>query len=181
MEDLGQIRKLRRRLGITQQQLARMSGTSQSLIAKIESGRVDASYSKVMAIIGALEKAQMRNEKKAGEIMHRGVETASASETLHSAAAKMRRLGISQLPVEQNGKLVGSICEEQIVGLYSSNPRKMSSLRVSEVMGDCLPAASPSTPLPAVVSLLRYHPAVLVMEKGRLAGIITKADLLKTI
>ena len=181
MEDLKWIGERRRRLGLTQQQLARLGGVSQSLVAKIEAGRVDAAYSKVRAIIEALERQQAASEKTAREIMHAGVEAISPSQTLHAAAQAMRRRNISQLPIVEDGRATGSISEEIILGKFSSDPKRMSSLRVSDAMGEAFPAALPSTPISAVATLLRHHPAVLVMEKGRIAGIITKADLLKAI
>ena len=181
MEDLKWIGERRRRLGLTQQALARLAGVSQSLVAKIEAGRVDAAYSKVRAIIEALERQQASSEKAAKEIMHPGVDALSPSETLHAAAQLMRKRGISQMPVVEGGKAVGSISEELILAKFSSEPKRMASMRVAEAMGDAFPAALPSTPISAVAALLRHHPAVLVMEKGRILGIITKADLLKAI
>ena len=74
MEDLTLIKELRKRLGMTQHRLARLSGVSQSLIAKIESGRVDPAYSKAKSIISALQREQFSSEKKAKDIMHAGVE-----------------------------------------------------------------------------------------------------------
>ena len=181
MEDLTVIKELRRRLGITQHSLAKMSGVSQSLVAKIESGRIDPAYSKVKSIIEALRREQFSSEKKAKDIMHQGVETVSAGETLHAAAAAMRRKGISQLPVADGKQVVGSITEQTIVANFTAEPKKLSTLRVREVMEDAFPTALPSTPVSAVAALLHHYPAVLVMDKGEIAGIITKADLLKTI
>lgn len=181
MEDLRWIGEQRRKLGLTQQALARGAGVSQSLIAKIESGRVDAAYSKVRCIIEALEREKSSKEMLAREIMHTGVETISEGETLHAAARAMQKLSISQMPVTDGKSVVGNISEEQILEKFSSDPKRMASLRVGEVMGEAFPSALPSTPVSAIASLLRHHPAVLVMEKGRIAGIITKADILKTI
>jgi predicted transcriptional regulator len=44
MDETKFIGPTRRKLGITQHQLARMAGVSQSLVAKIEAGSVDAAY-----------------------------------------------------------------------------------------------------------------------------------------
>ncbi|MCX6773312.1 MAG: CBS domain-containing protein [Candidatus Micrarchaeota archaeon] len=181
MESLTFIREQRRKSGMTQHQLARAAGVSQSLIAKIESGRIDAAYSKVKAILEALDRTQLTAEKTAGEIMHTGIETVSPSESLHAVAQAMRKHSISQMPVVEAKQLVGAITEQAILSHFSSEPKKMATLRVSDAMEDAFPTALPSTPISAVASLLRHHSAVLVMEKGKIAGIITKADLLKTI
>jgi predicted transcriptional regulator len=181
MEEIRWIADARRKLGITQHQLAKMAGVSQSLIAKIEAGKIDPAYSKATRIIETLERQKSAKEKTAAELMHTGIEVISAGETLHSAAQKMRKLSISQLPVVEGKQAVGSISEQTVLANFSSGPKKMANLRVSEVMDDAFPTTLPSTPVSAVAALLRHYPAVLVMERGKIAGIITKADLLKTI
>jgi predicted transcriptional regulator len=181
MEDLSWIGEKRRKLGITQQQLARLAGVSQSLIAKIESGRIDPAYSKAKSITAALEREGFAKEKTARDIMHSGIQTVSADEPLHSAAAKMRKLSISQLPVVDGKQVVGSITEQTILAHFSADPKKMARLQVREVMGEAFPSALPSTPISAVAELLRHYSAVLVSQRGEPVGIITKADLLKTI
>ena len=181
MEEILLIRDKRKRLGITQQALAKLAGVSQSLIAKIESGRIDPAYSKVKSIISALEREQFASEKTAKDIMHTGIETASARETLHFAAGRMRKRSISQMPVVDGKRVVGSISEQAVLSHFSSDPKKISRLTVGEAMEQSFPAALPSTPISAVAALLKHYPAVLVMDRGDIAGIITKADLLKTI
>jgi predicted transcriptional regulator len=181
MDNVSWIGEKRRKLGITQQKLAKMAGVSQSLIAKIESGRIDPAYSKVTSITEALEREQFSKEKTAKDIMHTGIETVSAGENLHSAAAKMRKHSISQMPVLDSNRVVGSISEEIVLLHFPSDPKKIAHLLVGEVMAEAFPSALPLTPISAVAALLRHYPAVLVMERGSIAGIITKADLLETI
>lgn len=181
MEDIAWIKDKRKRLGITQQHLAKMAGVSQSLIAKVESGRIDPAYSKVKSITEALEREQFSKEKCAKDIMHTGIETVSAGETLHSAAQKMRKRGISQMPVVEGKTVVGSISEQAVLAHFTVDPKKISRLTVAEAMEQAFPTALPSTPISAVAALLKHYPAVLVMDRGSIAGIITKADLLKTI
>jgi predicted transcriptional regulator len=113
--------------------------------------------------------------------MHTGAETIPADETLHSAAALMRKKGISQMPVSDGKKIVGSITEQTIVANFTPEQKKLSSLLVREAMGEAFPSALRTTPVSAIAALLHHYPAVLVMDKGEIAGIITKADLLKTI
>ena len=158
-----------------------MTGVSQSLIAKVEGGRIDAAYSKVKRIIEALERLRFSKEKSARELMHTGTICVAPSESLHAAAALMRKRSISQLPVSEGKRVVGSISEQGIIARFSEDPKKVAALRVSDAMEEAFPTALPSTPLSAIASLLRHYPAVLVMERGEVAGIITKADLLKAI
>lgn len=181
MDEVALIKDKRKKLGITQQSLARMAGVSQSLIAKIESGRIDPAYSKVKSITEVLEREQFSKERCAKDIMHAGIETVSASETLHSAAAKMRKHSISQMPVVEGKQVVGSLSEQSVISHFASDPKKIARLTVSEAMEQPFPTALIATPISAIAALLRHYPAVLVMDRGNIAGIITKADLLKTI
>ncbi|MCX6771146.1 MAG: CBS domain-containing protein [Candidatus Micrarchaeota archaeon] len=180
MEEASFIGKERRRLGLTQHQLAKMAGVSQSLVAKVESGSVDAAYSKIKALLEALERASLSGERTAREIMHAGIKSVAPSDTLHAASAAMRKLSISQLPVVEAGRVVGSLTEASILACFSER-KDIAKTRVSEVMDEAFPNVLPSTPISSVASLLRHHPAVLVLEKGEIAGIITKADILRAI
>ena len=69
MQSLETIALRRRALGLTQSQLAGLSGVSQSYIAKLEAGKIEPSYSKVQAIFEALFELEQGRETKAGEIM----------------------------------------------------------------------------------------------------------------
>lgn len=48
-------------------------------------------------------------------------------------------------------------------------------------MDDPLPQVSPGTDINTLSSLLEHNKAVLIIEKGRVEGIVTKADLLKVV
>jgi transcriptional regulator with XRE-family HTH domain len=52
--DAGQfVREARRKAGITQEVLAKRAGVSQSLVARIERGDVDASFSRMLQLVRA--------------------------------------------------------------------------------------------------------------------------------
>ena len=181
MESLAWIKQERRKLGITQQELSALAGVSQSLIAKVESGKLDPSYSNAQRIIGALRNAARNDEKVASDIMHADVASVTLETTLHAAAAIMRKMAVSQLPVMEKGKVVGGISEQAVLRQFSENPRRTAGTKVADAMEDSFPTALPSTPISAIAALLRHYPAVLVIKRGEIAGIITKADLLKAI
>ena len=63
-----EIPKLRKQLGVTQAELAGLAGVSQALIAKIESGRIDPSFSKAKALSETLLGLQRKSTKKTKEI-----------------------------------------------------------------------------------------------------------------
>ncbi|MEM4554494.1 MAG: CBS domain-containing protein [Candidatus Anstonellaceae archaeon] len=180
MEDLRLIKELRLKLGITQQQLARAAGVSQSLLAKIEAGKVEPTYSKALRIIQAIKGMQCQKEKKAKDIMHCGVEIAYVGQPLHQAISKMRKKNISQLAVSDGKKIIGSLSEQGIVKRLSSG-QDLSSAKVADVMDEAFPTVLPDAPISSITPLLQHYPAVLVLKKGEVIGIITKADILKAL
>jgi len=181
LPELSEIPKRRRMLGLTQRELARLAGVSQSLIAKLESGRVNPSYTKVKAIFDALERLQVRREVRAGEICHSEVVGIQKDEPVSKAVQLMRRFGYSQLPVFDGDRPIGSISEKTILRqiLDGKSLRQISALPVRDVMDEEFPQVGEDAPLSLISNLLHVYPAVLVTRRGRVTGIITKADLLK--
>ncbi len=181
LPSLEEVGRKRRIAGFTQQQLARLAGVSQSLIAKLESGKIDPSYTKVKAIFDALERLQTEAEVRAEEVLHSEVIGIQKSDTVSKAVQTMAEHEISQLPVFDGEHSVGSISEKTIIGKVSAGKdlSQISRLSVGEVMEEAFPQVGEDAPLPLISSLLQVYPAVLISTKGKVIGIVTKADLLK--
>ena len=173
----------RRKLGLTQSQLANMAGVSQSYIAKLEAGKIEPSYIKVKAIFESLDKLERKKEVQASEIMNKNIVGINASSTINEAVEKMRDHGYSQLPVMEGDKPIGGLSERTVLEkiLNPSDEINPSSLKVREIMEESFPQVADDAPLTLLSSLLKYYPAVLVQNKGNIVGIITKADLLGTL
>ena len=173
----------RRKLGLTQSQLANMAGVSQSYIAKLEAGKIEPSYMKVKAIFESLDKLERKKEVQASEIMNKNIVGIDASSTINEAVEKMRDHGYSQLPVMEGDKPIGGLSERTVLEkiLNPSDEINPSSLKVREIMEESFPQVADDAPLTLLSSLLKYYPAVLVQNKGNIVGIITKADLLGTL
>lgn len=176
MNKISEIKSVRRALGITQNELAKLSGVSQSLIARIESGGVDPAYSKVEKIFDALEKIKKPKEMRAGDIMKKHMISVSSKETVIKAAGIMKRYNISQLPVVDKASVVGLVSERGITHTVSERPKF-----VRDIMEDAPPLVNINTPLDAITHLLDHNYAVLVTDDGKIKGIITRADLLKLV
>jgi predicted transcriptional regulator len=181
LPSLEEVGRKRRIVGLTQQQLARLAGVSQSLIAKLESGKIDPSYTKVKAILDALERLHTETEVLAEEVVHEGVISIQKSELVSKAVQTMAEHGISQLPVFVGERSVGSISEKTIVGKVSAGKdlSQISKLPVGDVMEEAFPQVGEDAPLPLISSLLQVYQAVLISTKGKVVGIVTKADLLR--
>ncbi|MFH1450914.1 MAG: CBS domain-containing protein [archaeon] len=176
---LESIQKRRKILGLTQAQLAEKAEVSQSMIAKIEAGKLSPSYENATAIFDALDSLEKEKSLKASKIMHKEVITVKSSDYIEDVIKILKQKGISQLPVFQGNHLVGLVSEKEIVENLSIPD--LGSNRVSLIMKEAPPTISEDTPVKIVSELLRYAEIVLVYRKAELAGVITKADLLKTI
>jgi len=181
LPSLEEVAKKRRRLDLTQKQLAKLAGVSQSLIAKLESKKIDPSYTKVKAIFDALERLEIKTEVHAGEVLHPGVVAVQKREPVSKAVRLMTDHGYSQLPVFDGEHAVGSISEKTILGQVSAGKdlAQVSKLPVGDIMEEAFPQVGEDAPLPLISSLLQVYPAVLISKKGKVVGIVTKADLLK--
>lgn len=173
------IKKLRLELNLTQNVLAKRAGVSQPLIARIESGDVDPRLSTLNKIFNVFDEA--RKEKiDVRRIMHPSVIHTSSDRSLEDAARIMEEHGFSQMPVIDNGVPVGSISTDQIVhSMTDHDHRKVSHLLVRNIMGDSFPTISPTTDANTVSRILEKNPAVLVLETGKVIGVVTKHDIMK--
>lgn len=181
LPSLEDIARKRRILGLTQNRLAKLAGVSQSLIAKLESGKIDSSYTKVKAILDVLNQLEIKMDVHAREILHSEVVGVQKSDAVSKAVSLMMEHGYSQLPVFDGEHAVGSVSEKTILSQVSAGKdlSHVSTLSVEEVMDESFPQVGEDAPLPLISSLLQVYPAVLVSKKGKVVGIVTKADLLK--
>jgi len=168
------IRELREEHGLSQAELARLANISQAHVAKIENERVDPRLSTVNRILSVLSRDE--NFIACREIMNRHLRYARMDDSMEGVVKIMRRFGISQLPVFHRNRVIGSIRESTIIRNVHRNPKK---LKVRDVIENPFPTVNPSDPVDMLPPILDHHQAVLVSEKGKVVGIITKSDLLK--
>jgi predicted transcriptional regulator len=180
IEDLA---RMRRELNISQLRLAKLANVSQSLIAKMERGRVDPSYASVKKIYEALlqEFSKRNRSLTAKDICHTEVISVDAESTVRDAARQMHEHSFSQIPILSGGKVVGSITEDKITYLVAQgrNINQMMGIRVREIMDDAFPQVDENLGIELIANLLQFRKAILVVKHGDIIGIITKADLLK--
>src|SRR5690606_22426660 len=110
------------------------------------------------------------------------VVSVSADETLGTAIQRMAEFGISQLPVLEDGAIVGSLTETLILNHRSQNPASREQA-VREVMQAAFPIVPRSLHLDHLSAYLEQGAgAVLVeMEAGEHYTIITKSDLISAL
>jgi predicted transcriptional regulator len=175
-----QLRRIRTQLGYTQVGLAKAAGVSQSIIAKIESGKADPTFSTLSAISRALSSGRATGGKKAADVMSSPVIGVQASATLKECVDIMKKNAISQMPVFSGDKMIGTITESHVMAISSeaTDPRKVLNERVSDHALPVFAVVARDTPVEALFSLFRYLPAVIVASEEKVEGIITKIDLL---
>ncbi|NHW00144.1 MAG: CBS domain-containing protein [Thaumarchaeota archaeon] len=176
-----EIRKERKRKGLTQSLLAKKAKVSQALIARIEKQQVDPRLSTLRKIVEALIEEENQKGTRAIDIAVRDVIVVNHDDTIEKAVKLMRRYGISQLPVLRNGTPIGAVEELELLKAFSKEKDldKFYQKKVVEAISSVYPMVEPDTSVTDVVDyLLKGHNAVLVTRNGRLEGIITKIDVL---
>lgn len=175
------LRNYRLKVGLTQTELAAKAKVSQSLIARIEAGDIDPRASTLKKILEALKEGGVKKEFCAADVMKFPVIHVKPGDSIGTANKLMEKYGISQLPVLENNVQVGSISEGRVVREISSG-RDISKIpvrRIEEIMNDGFPTVSKNTDIKTLSKLVEVNPAILVVEKGKVVGIITKADIIR--
>jgi predicted transcriptional regulator len=179
-EEIG---RKRRQLGLKQAELARMAGVSQSLIAKLEAGTIDSSYTKVKTIFDVLDRVEAKIKIQNRKVVPNDVVCVQKDEPISKVVDLMKQHGYSQIPVFSRNQSVGSISEKTILRqiLSGKDLPQISALPAEDIMEDAFPQVGEDAPLSLISSLLQTYQAVLVAKKGEVVGIVTKADLLRTL
>jgi predicted transcriptional regulator len=155
---------------------------SQSLIARVETGAVDPRLSTLSKILNAI--IAPGDKRRTSDVMHSPVILVEATDTVRRAVELMEKGGLSQMPVLEGGKVVGSIQETTLIRtmLGSKEPQKVFESSLRNVMEECFPIVGPTASIDDVLALFtRDKPAVLVMDRGKIVGIITKIDVISAI
>jgi len=175
MIELQHIARTRKSLGMTQHELAKRAGVSQSLIAKIEYGRLEPSYSIAKRILQILEHGKKKSSLKAKDVMTSRCISIHPKAKLTDAIQLMKKHSISQMPVIEH-HVLGIVTESDLLADVH-HPGDA----VEKIMQVAPPILNPESDLDIVVQLLGHYSLVLIAEKGVICGVITKADVLKTL
>lgn len=123
------------------------------------------------------------------EWMTRKVLTVEVFDSIGLARRLMVKNRVNQLPVLDDGKLVGIVTDRDIRDAYPTSmvidrareiDQFAETYTVEEVMSHNVLTVQPSTLLVTAVKLLRRHRigSLPVVDKGRLVGIVTRSDIL---
>ena len=170
---------MRLQLGLTQIQLAKLANVSQSIITKIERGKIEPSYSIAKKIFTILEEQIGKKQKMilAKDILTKNIVSIKSDDTINKAIHMMNKNAISQMPVLKENVFIGSISEDTFIKNYDKIKDK--ELKIENIMEDPFPTMSENTPSLLVKEVLKTYSAVIITQNGKPIGIISKADLLK--
>lgn len=116
------------------------------------------------------------NQLKADDVTPHIVSVGSGHRVA-DALQMMKTYSLSQLPVLEDGRSVGSVREGRLMAKLLDN-RELLQAPVSEVMDRAFPVVNEDVGVEAAVKYLKSSPALLVEEYGRIVGIVTRQDVL---
>jgi len=179
VDTLTEVRRRRLALGISLGELARAIGRSDATLSRIERGQIRPSYELVQRILAYLEAQEGLTAPRltVGELMHHPLVSVESKALLSTAAQRMESGAYSQLPVVDDGRVVGSLSESALLRvLAQSNPNRV---RVRDVVEPPYPVLDEAFPADLLPPLFGRYPAILVTRHGELVGIVTKADVIR--
>ena len=103
--------------------------------------------------------------------------TVGPSDILTTAHNRLRNAGFSQLPVMQDGKLVGIVTEDAIIQLVFGDPKLMTA-PVEQAMESAFIQLDKNTSVNNLVAMLHVQPYAAIMDGDEFLGLITRSDVL---
>ncbi|GAA0638697.1 pyridoxal-phosphate dependent enzyme [Brevundimonas lenta] len=109
------------------------------------------------------------------------VVTAGPGDTLDTAFKRMKSADVSQLPVIQDGRLVGILDESDIVHIMNTDEitrKERFAKPVSSAMTRDLDTVQVAEPLDALIPLFDRDRVAIVLDGEKFVGLITRTDLI---
>jgi cystathionine beta-synthase len=107
----------------------------------------------------------------------RAAVTVNSTELVMAAYRRMKLYDVSQLPVMQNGRIVGIVDEEDILLEVFANPRHFNE-PVTAAMESHLVTVPVDAPLPQLMEIFNRGMVAIVMNGSEFLGLVTRIDLL---
>ena len=91
----------------------------------------------------------------------------------------MKEHGISQLPVIDSGRLVGTVSERTLLGFLLEGNELGLDHEVGPLVENNFAVVDPATPVASLSGLFNQSSVLVVLEGGDVIGVITKIDLIE--
>ena len=103
--------------------------------------------------------------------------TVGPTDVLTTAHNRLRNAGFSQLPVMDEGELVGVVTEDAIIQHVYGKPELMTA-PVQEAMESAFIKLNRTESVNNLVAMLRVQPYAAIMDGSEFLGLITRSDVL---
>jgi len=128
---------------------------------------------------GFLERAQFGDLRDLIARRHteRAAVTVNSTETVMAAYRRMKLYDVSQVPVMQDGRIVGIVDEEDILMEVIANPEHFNE-PVTRAMTSHLVTIAADAPITQLMDIFKRGMVAIVMHGNEFQGLITRIDLL---
>ncbi|HEV7716132.1 MAG TPA: pyridoxal-phosphate dependent enzyme, partial [Steroidobacteraceae bacterium] len=107
----------------------------------------------------------------------RAAVTVTSTETVLAAYRRMKLYDVSQIPVMEDGRIVGIVDEEDILLEVFSNPQHFSE-PVTKAMASHLLTINADQPMTKLMDIFRRGMVAIVVDGEEFLGLVTRIDLL---
>lgn len=126
-----------------------------------------------------LLRGQIRPSLTVADLMSRGVQTLPPDARARDAAGRMRRYGYEGFPIVQEGRIVGLLTRRAVDRALDHG---LSGVRVDQLMEAGEVAVRPTDSIAALQHVMMttgWGQVPVVDDSGRIAGVVTRTDLIK--
>ncbi len=107
----------------------------------------------------------------------RATVTVGPKDILTTAHNRLRNAGFSQLPVMDDGRLIGVVTEDAIIQHVFEKPGRMNA-NVEDAMESAFIKLEKDTSINNLVAMLSVQPYAAIMDEDTFLGLITRSDVL---
>jgi len=104
------------------------------------------------------------------------VETAKSSDTIQEVVHLLKKYGISQAPVVDDGRLKGLVHESDLLKALISGRTKDS--KIADMVESDYATVTPATKVELIKNVLNDAKIALVMDRDQIVGVVSKIDLI---
>ena len=128
---------------------------------------------------GFIQRAQLGDLRDLIARRHteRAAITVNSTETVMAAYRRMKLYDVSQVPVMQDGRIIGIVDEEDILIEVIANPAHFNE-PVTRAMASHLVTVSADAPVAQLMEIFKRGMVAIVMHGSEFQGLITRIDLL---
>ncbi len=166
-----EIRKKREKLGLTQNKLAKRTGVSQSLIAKLEQKKNIPNYQTIKKIYDYLERKINSSQETAEDVANPNIVSVDPKDSAKKVAEIINEKRSNVVPVEENERFVGVVKNSSLTLVSGETP-------VEEIMDYTFSIIPHGTSGEVAENLLKYNDIILVQKECEIIGFISEKELL---